>query len=85
MMGIKMSELTTVLLFTDIVNGLLSKGWLMTEDNMAEKENCFLERNDRFVKVEIVDDVILTIGVDLKGDDSGIDIKEANDGSNVTE
>ena len=80
-----MSDLTTVLLFTDLVNGLLSKGWLMTEDNMAEKENCFLERSDRFVKVEIVDDVILTIGVDLKGDDSGIDTEEANDGSDDIE
>ena len=78
-----MSDLTTTLLFTDIVNGLLSKGWLMTEDNMTE-ENCFLERNDRVVKVEIVNNAILAVGVDLKGDDGGDNIEGDNDDSDVT-
>ena len=63
-----MSDLTTTLLFTDVVNGLLSKGWLMIEDNMEAEENCYLERNDRIVKVEVVNNAILVVGVDLKGD-----------------
>ena len=68
-----MSELSSVLLFTDVVNGLLSKGYDMIEDNMTEKENCYLERGGRLVKVEIVKNVVLVIGVNIERDDDDSD------------
>ncbi len=68
-----MTDTNTIMLFTDMVNGLMSKGWQMHEDHMRDEAWCYLIRQNKLVKVGIENNAIMAvvgmIMTELEGDE----------------